>query len=705
MGNGSENQLFADAVANFRAGRNADAANRCRRVLQTAPQHVDALRLLAIIALHERRPHDAEQLLQRAISLVPSQAQLHNDLGTALAALGQTERSLTAFRTAWELNANDPAITCNFGIAILNSGAFTDAARVFEDGTRRWPNDSQMHVFLGDAQRGAGQNEAAVESYTRAAHLTPDDAQIHFRLGIAFRGTGRTAEALKSYQRATLLSPQLADAHFNAGNILKSEGRFPEAAEAYARALAIRPDYVDALQNLAIVFQDGGRLDDAEMTFRHLIHLSPDSLSAHIGLGNVLRSKGSFSDAIAIHRHALELHPIAPDASAALATSLQTGGWDEEAAALYQGILENQPDDALSWAKYAACLWNLGRRDEATHATRRALEIRPDFPEARHALGEQLLSCGQFKEGWDEFESRSDLKDASPTWRGLSKTRWRGEDLAGQRLLLHGEQGLGDRIQFARYIPLLVARGAHVILQCDARLSRLFSHGLGLAEFLTERDPLPEFDVHLPLLSIPRVLGTDGTNIPSNVPYLKPPEELISLWQSRIGGDPSRLKIGIAWAGSPKNSRDKERSMQLADLAPVLRYANADFFSLQLGPPRDQLNLPNNTFAITDLSHELSDMADTAAAMMHLDLVLTVDTSIAHLAGALARPTWLMLPYNEEWRWMRDRSDSPWYPTMRLFRQPRRGDWQSVSTEIAGALVSAHRDVDGGSQSAWLDHR
>ena len=260
---------------------------------------------------------------------------------------------------------------------------------------------------------------------------------------------------------------------------------------------------------------------------------------------------------------------------------------------------------------------------------------------------------------------------------------WNGEDLNGRRLLLHREQGLGDAIQFIRYVPLLAERGAKVIVHCDRSLHRLFSHGLPIEQLVADHDPLPDFDFHLPLMSLPRLFATTIETIPNQVPYLMPTSDLIEQWSQRLAVSSAELKIGMVWSGSVHFPGNHERAMTLSKLEPLLELRGFRFYSLQKGPPSSQLSSLPARLSITDLGGEFADYADTAAAIMNLDLLLTVDTSVAHMGGALGRPTWVMLSRLPDWRWLRERSDSPWYPTMRLFRQQRLNDWPSLVSEVA----------------------
>jgi len=402
-------------------------------------------------------------------------------------------------------------------------------------------------------------------------------------------------------------------------------GRLHEAEKLYRLVLAKRPDHVDAMQNLGIIAQQVGRNDVAVDLIRRAIVLRPNYAEAYSNLGNALKDNGQFDEAI------------------------------------------------------AAC--------------RQAIALKPDLPGAHHNLALSLLARGDFQPGWEEYEWRWKCEDFPSPPRNFPQPQWDGRPLEDRTLLLHAEQGFGDAIQFIRYVPLVAGRGGKIIIECYAELQRLFRTIAGRCQIVVRDQPLPAFDLHCPLLSLPRAFGTNLANIPHVVPYLSPDPALVDAWSRTLGPGDGQLRVGLAWAGTPGFKADRTRSLNLQQLAPFATVAEAKptargvkFYSLQKHPAGEQAKNPPLGLELVDLGPKLNDFADTAAVMSLLDLIITTDTSVPHLAGALARPVWVMLERVPAWRWLLDRDDSPWYPSMRLFRQPRIGDWDSVITRVVESL-------------------
>jgi hypothetical protein len=334
----------------------------------------------------------------------------------------------------------------------------------------------------------------------------------------------------------------------------------------------------------------------------------------------------------------------------------------------------------------------MGRYEEAMPCLERAIGLRPDLAIIHWNRAIALLLEGRLTEGWAEAEWRFAYTPAlrrdfpQPAWDGRS-------DLAGRTILLHAEQGLGDAIQFCRYAPMVAARGGgdRVVLECQPELAALLTTAPGVAQVVRRGDPLPPFELHCPLLSLPHRFGTTLATIPAAVPYLTPDPDKVRAWQSRLAADGPGRKVGLAWAGSPGHANDRQRSCRLSDFAPLANVPGVTFYSLQLGPTGEQATNPPPGLRLLDPTADLRNFADTAALVANLDLVISVDTAVVHLAGALAKPTWVLLPFNPDWRWLRDREDSPWYPTMRLFRQSERGNWKSTIERVASELRELQR--------------
>ena len=428
-------------------------------------------------------------------------------------------------------------------------------------------------------------------------------------------------------------------------------GRLPEAAACYCRALELKPDYADTYYNLGNVLKNQGKLDEAIACYRRALELRPDYAEAHSSLGGVFRDQGRLDEAIACCHRALEL----------------------------------KPDYAEAYNNLGSAVYDQGNLDKAVACYRRARELKPDFADAH--LNQSLLSLlvGDLERGWVEYEWR--WKTTSVQRRDFSQVAWTGQSLEGKTVLVHAEQGLGDTIQFVRYAPLVKQRGGTVIVECPRPLLFLLASCAGIDRLVERGDELPAFDVQASLLSLPGIFRTTLEDIPATVPYLFADLGLVERWRKELGGA-TGFKIGIAWRGNPTHPNDRARSIPLSCFEPLASLPGVQLFSLQKGVGVEQLQEVAGRFPVAELGSRLNDFVETAAAMMNLQLVITCDTAIAHLAGALGVPVWVAIPFVPDWRWLLNRRDSPWYPTMRLFRQAKRGDWQGVFEEIKAELAS-----------------
>jgi Flp pilus assembly protein TadD len=485
--------------------------------------------------------------------------------------------------------------------------------------------------------------------------IRKDDIQRQLQIAAEHHRAGRLREAETIYRRVLSTRPRNADALYLLGLVTQLTRRFAESAELFQRAVRENPKSVKYLVNLGLSLggMGLGRTAEAIEALRRAVALDPNVPEAWSNLGNEFRNDLKFDQAIECYRKALRLKPDFADAQCNLGVALQ----------------ETEPTLAGAIAAYET-----------------AIAMQGDFGMAHWNLGFALLLLGDYARGLPEYEWRFRTQTIVAP-RNFRQPQWDGTDLAGQRILLHAEQGLGDTIHIARYVPMVAQRGGKVILECQPALPRLLGQLPGLTEIVAAGERLPPFDVHCPLMTLPLVFKTTLATIPANVPYLQPDPQLAGPWALRLPPDPKSPRIGLAWAGRPENKNDRNRSMRLDQFAPLSAIKHARFVTLQLGPAAAQARRPPAGLELIDHTNELHDFADTAALLANLDLIITVDTAVAHLAGALARPAWVLLPYMPDWRWMLDRTDSPWYPTLRLFRQKTRGDWAQVMERIQISLL------------------
>jgi hypothetical protein len=388
-----------------------------------------------------------------------------------------------------------------------------------------------------------------------------------------------------------------------------------------------------------------------------------------------------FAEAESLYRRVLSLQPSFPECLNNLGAALLNQDKLDEAMECLNQAVALDPNHAGALANIGNTLREMGRAEDAVMALRKAAALQPRDANIHWNLSLALLLTGQFEEGWPAFEARRGVRHV-PMHREVTKPHWTGQQFQGQTLLIHEEQGYGDMIQFVRYVPLAKARGGEVIVTCRPPLRRLLKSQCGIKQLISDGDPVPSFDLQSPIITLPLIFGTTVGTIPANVPYIKADANLAEGWRRAIAQLPRALNVGLAWAGSPQHPRDSKRSMQLQSLQPLLSIAGARFLSLQ----KQGSNNMASESGFLDWTGRLNDFAATAALIANLDIIISVDTAIAHLAGAMGKAVCLLLPFNPDWRWLLNRSDSPWYPTMRLFRQQRPGDWQTPVRQVADEL-------------------
>jgi tetratricopeptide (TPR) repeat protein len=494
--------------------------------------------------------------------------------------------------------------------------------------------------------------------------------------------------AIDPLRRVLNLTPDSPPAHGNLALALWRNKLAPQAEIHCRRALALNPNYVAAHRILAELLRERNA-PDALAGYDRLLELDPDSFMAHNNRGLLLSKLGRRREADASFARALELKPGNPHVRFNQ-LMMRPDGAAAEARECCLRALEERPDDPDIMTNLAIVLQFSGRYDEAKAQYERVLSIAPDHLSAQFNRSLLLLLQGEYATGWTAYESRWRLLEVKKP--PFPQPQWQGEDLHGKTILLNAEQGFGDTIQALRYIPAVAARGARIALRLDRPVVRLAASLPGNLIITPTKARPPAFDVWCPLLSLPRILRTRIESIPADVPYLGVRPGIVARWRQRLS-HMAGLKVGLVWAGSPNHVNDFRRSIDLERLKPMLDVAGASFVALQVGArAHDVAKLPPGT--MTDVSAALTDFAETAGAIVNLDLVIAVDTAVVHVAGALAKPAWVMLPFSPDWRWLLDRTDSPWYPTLRLYRQPAPADWDSVIARAAADLreLAARRE-------------
>lgn len=617
--------LFARAYAAHRDGRLADAERDYRATLDADPVHTDALHLLGVLRHQQGRHEEAVDLVGRAVALRPDDAGLQLNLGNALKALGRLDGAIERFRNALSLAPEFPLAHYNLGNAYALAGRHADAVDAFERSLRLQPNDASTYNNLGNALHATGRSDEAIAAFSRALALRPGHAGAHNNLGMALAAIGRPDEAIDQFRAALTAQPNYVAAYFNLGNTLDAVGRHAQACTAFESALALQSAFPPAL----------------------------------LGLGNALAAQGQHAQAIPRFERAVGL----------------------------------DPQLALAWLGLGNAHHALGAHDAALRAFDQTLRLRPDLASAQLNRALTLLTLGDLARGLPAYESRLAIASAAApddacTTALPALPRWRGEPIGERTLLIEAEQGFGDTLQFVRFVPLARERANRVVLTVQRELAPLVAP-LAQAwriEVAIAGEGRPKADLHCPLLSLPLALGTTLDTLPPARRYLDVPPAYRRRWRGSLGGH-AKVKIGLAWSG--RIQAQENRAISVGELAPLFALPGIDWLVLQPNVSDDDEHALD-TFARTASIHRfgtrIGDFADTAAIVDRLDAIVSIDTSIAHLAGALGKPLWLMLPFAADWRWFTDSDRSPWYPSARLVRQPSPGEWTPVVEAIAQSL-------------------
>lgn len=491
-----------------------------------------------------------------------------------------------------------------------------------------------------------GNLQQAAALYAEILNVQPDDLNALFMLGLISAQTGNFRSATGYFQAVIMKNPAHTGAHYNLGNVYRDSGQVREAFQCYQKVLQCDPKHVEAFVNLGFIFRLMGRPNEELASYRKAIQINPKSAEAFFNLGHYFFEREEFDRALSCYERVVNIKPEFTPAYIHSGLVLIIQGRYGEAATWYQKALTRNPDDATAH-------WHLSN---------------------------VLLLTGRYEEGWREFEWFRKTGDHLNRQRTFPQPLWDGSDIEGLTILLHAEAGFGDTIQFIRYAPLVAQRGAKVIVESQKELTSLLQNIDGIHRVLSHGDQLPDFDIHCPLMSLPGIFGTTLENIPAEIPYLAAENSLVTEWRKRLQNDTSRLKIGLAWSGG---GLPLKKSSSLDMFSPLQHLENVTFYSIQKGPPSAQAKNPPRGMKLIDHTDLLSDFSATAALIENLDLVISVDTAVAHLAGALGKSVWTLVPFVPDWRWLLHRQDSPWYPGMKLFRQPALGDWEPVIAVIA----------------------
>jgi len=539
-----------------------------------------------------------------------------------------------------------------------------------------------------------GRLDEAEKLYSRALKAKRDHFDALHLLGMLNHQRGKAGEAYRLISAALKVDPRSADALSNLALVLHALKRDDDALANLAKALAISPGHLDACNNRGNILLDLGRPADALADFDAVLAQAPQHIQARVNRGNALAAIGENDRALADYDAALAQAPTNPLAHYNRGNSLRALGRDADAIAAFERALSAAPNHLNAWLNRGLASAALNRHQEALQSYGKVLSLQPENADAHFNAALSLLTIGDYSRGFAEYEWRW-KRTGMGAVRKFRQPLWRGDvPLSGKTILLHAEQGLGDTVQFVRYAPHLARNGARVVLEVQSALKPLLSDVEGVAEVFARGEPLPPFDLQCPLASLPLACKTDVSSIPADIPYLRVPEQYMAQWRARLG-DLRSPRIALAWSGQITHANDRNRSIALAALEPLLSVPGVRFIGVQRDLRAGEGESLARDGRILNLGGDLTDFADTAAVLALADLTICVDTSIAHVAGALGRPTWVLLPFQPDWRWMLERDHSPWYPAVKLYRQPAPGDWRSVIERVRAALSEGVPGVAG----------
>ena len=642
-----------EALELHQTGNLDDASIIYNKILEEQPDNLDAISLLGTLNLQKGNLDEACVLLKKSLALKPENATTHNNLGSALQASGRFKEAITSYKQAITLNPDYDEAYYNLGNAYQAVGQLENAIASYKQAITLNPNDADVHCNLANALRKSKRPEEALMRYKQATILMPRNAELHNNLGAALQELGKFDEAILSCRQAITLNPEFAKAHNNLGTALKKQHKLKDAMKSFNRAIELKPDYAEAYYNLGSALHTSGRFDEAIDAYKEAITIKPDYAKAHYNLGNTLKEQENLDEAVTSYKQAITI----------------------------------KPDYVMAYNNLGTILQEQGKIDEAAECYSRAIRLKPDYADAHLNKALTSLLNGNFKSGWQEYEWR--LRTKNYALRNFNHPMWDGKPLNEKSILIHTEQGFGDTIQFIRYLPMVQAQGGRVIFECLPDLICLLKNSNGFDNIIEKKSSgklSEQFDVHVPLLSLPGLFGTTVGSIPSDIPYIAADPRLIDQWRIRLDDD-HKCKIGIVWAGNPNHKKDHSRSCSLSDFATLAGIPELSIYSLQKGPASVEVNKWPGGEEIIKLDSEIHDFADTAAIIANLDLVISVDTVVAHLAGAMGKPVWTLLPFVPDWRWLLNRTDSPWYPSMRLFRQTRANDWSGMFKRLKQTLL------------------
>ena len=636
------------------------------------------------LALHQQgKFKEAQTIYEQVLAIQANHFDTLKLLGVLFVQTKQFTKAVDFFTKALQINSNNPACYSNLGVALKELKLLEKALFNYEKAINIKPDFAEAYSNRGVVLQELGRLDEALASCEKAIYIKSDYADAYYNHGLILYELMRLEEALVSYDTAINIKLDYVDAYFNRGNVLQKLGRIEEALVSYDQVISLKSDYVEAYTNRGIILQELGRIEEALLSYDQAISFKPDYADAYSNRGNVLQELGRIEEALLSYDQAISVKSDYADAYSNRGNALQKLGRIKEALFSYDQALSFRPDYAEAYSNRGVALQDLGRVEEALFNYKQSISFKPDYAESHWNLSLCNLLVGNFKDGLQGYEWRWKRLDIIKTTgvRSFEKPLWLGrESLKDKTILLYAEQGFGDTIQYIRYVTLVAQLGAKVILEVQHPLVNLLKNIEGVSQIFAQRDTLPVFDFQCPLSSLPLAFKTELHTIPSVSHHITSCREKVAKWQTKLG-EKANSRVGLVWTGSTGHKKDYNRSITLAKLISHLP-SNFDYVCLQKEIRDIDKELLAKHNEIKYFSNLLEDFTDTAALCELMDVVISVDTSVAHLAGTLGKPTWVLLSFSPDWRWLLDRDDSPWYPSVKLYRQENIGNWDGVLEKV-----------------------
>lgn len=679
-----QNSKIAQALRLHQAGDVGQAEALYREILNEDASHADANHYLGVIAHQFGQLDAAAALIARAISVRPDYVEAYTNLANTLKAQNKDGEAISCLQKALALRPDYAEGHANLGVLLKGLGKFEDALSSLDRSIRLKPDFLAAHFNRANLLKERNRMEEARDAYQKVLALQPQFVDGHLNLGSLYEAMNEPRKARQCYEQAMKIDPKSAEALCNLAALDFAEGELDKAQSTIQQALNLNPEFAQAHRIASQIYRAQENHGEAISRIKRAIELSPDNAGMYNTLGLIYLDQEKDTEAVECFEKALGLDPDYSDAHGNLANVQRKQNQPKRAREHYLKALRLNPNSADIHNNFGTLLKDEGEIDLALASYKKATELKPDFADALNNLGHTQLLMGNFEEGWKHYHWRWKMQSLAKHVRTFEAPQWDGTLMENRTLYVYPEQGLGDFIQFVRYMPLIAERVGKLVLEVPRALEGLYKTVPGTGNIISHGQSPGPIDAHIPLLDIPLLLGTDINSIPPALGLER--FDCEKEWQERLSSYAGQ-KIGLVWAGNPDHQNDKNRSLDPASLLPLTELEDVSLFSLQVGTGSTCKDVFGEQ--VTDLAPQLTSFVETAAAMRQLDLIISVDSSPAHLAGTLGVPVWTLLPFMPDWRWMMGRDDSPWYPSMRLFRQPAPGDWDSVIHSLKDAVSGA----------------